>query len=199
MINTLKWRLAQLRLPLRLDRSTLPTAPWQLDRWRIQRSQKVHKLLRPKLFDSSSAKPGKQNRGRSCNVKNRGSKPGLSNLWPDKKKQTKKPTFNYADSVDSFTQILCWPPTVLKGLDTLVLKADPCLILLTTANAVQARDVRHIFILLASVNLFVLSTKRPRSPAPITPNTMKRAPHSPAKSCHSANKTVFLTHFVTAS
>ncbi len=56
--------------------------------------------------------------------------------------------------------------------------------LLTTAKTEQPRDVRHMFILVTSVNFLVLSTYRPRRKAPRTPNTIATAPHSPAKSCH---------------
>lgn len=54
---------------------------------------------------------------------------------------------------------------------------------LTTEKAMQARVVRHMLIFVASVNFLVLSTMGPRAPAPTMPNTMKRAPQIPAKSC----------------
>lgn len=54
---------------------------------------------------------------------------------------------------------------------------------LTTEKAMHARAVKLMLIFVASMNFLVLSTNGPRAPAPMMPNTMKRAPQTPAKSC----------------
>lgn len=54
---------------------------------------------------------------------------------------------------------------------------------LTTEKAMHARAVKLMLIFVASMNFLVLSTKTPRAAAPTMPNTMKRAPQTPAKSC----------------
>lgn len=67
---------------------------------------------------------------------------------------------------------------------------------LTSRKAMAAKAVRHMLILVASVNFLVLSTMRARAAAPAMPNTVQRTPQRPAKPCQVSRTTDVISSLI---